>query len=65
MIYDDLVAGRLAIPFDLRLQLKQTYFLAWQRSALEKPLGMELRAWIIGLSRRQTALSRGPLPNVK
>jgi len=62
MVHDDLVAGRLVVPFDLRLELSHTYFLAWQRSALEKPLGAELRAWITKISRHQAALNRGPLP---
>ncbi|RUM97028.1 LysR family transcriptional regulator [Pseudaminobacter arsenicus] len=65
MVHDDLAAGRLVVPFDLRLKLSQTYFLAWQRSALEKPLGTELRAWIIKISRRQAALNKEPLPAVQ
>jgi LysR family glycine cleavage system transcriptional activator len=62
MVHDDLAAGRLVVPFDLRLRLSQTYFLAWQRSALEKPLGAELRAWIVKISRQQAALNEKPLP---
>jgi LysR family glycine cleavage system transcriptional activator len=62
MVMDDLVAGRLIAPFDLRLELSQTYFLAWERSALEKPFGADLRAWIIKISRRQAAVNAKPLP---
>ncbi len=62
MVRDDLMAGRLVAPFDLRLKLAQTYFLAWELSALDKPLGAELRAWIVRISRRQAALNRELLP---
>lgn len=65
MIRDDLVAGRLVVPFDVRVKLSHTYFLAWQRSALEKPLGAELRAWIVKISRREAALSEKGLPGTK
>lgn len=60
MIGDDLAAGRLVVPFDHRLKLSQAYFLAWDRAALSKPFGAELRAWIISISKSQSPLSAGP-----
>lgn len=65
MIRDDLVAGRLVVPFDVRVELSHTYFLAWQRSALEKPLGAELRAWLVKISRHQAAMNGKPLPQAR
>jgi LysR family glycine cleavage system transcriptional activator len=61
MIGDDLDAGRLVVPFDLRLKLPQPYFMAWERTALEKPFGPELRTWLVRISKRQAALSAKPL----
>jgi LysR family transcriptional regulator, glycine cleavage system transcriptional activator len=47
------------VPFDRRVKLSQTYFLAWERTALEKPFGAELRSWLVRLSKRQAAISAG------
>ncbi|KKB85708.1 LysR family transcriptional regulator [Devosia limi DSM 17137] len=60
MIEDDLAAGRLVVPFDHRLKLAQAYFLAWDRAALSKPFGNELRTWIISISKSQKATLGGP-----
>ncbi|MGB3899653.1 MAG: LysR substrate-binding domain-containing protein [Mesorhizobium sp.] len=61
MVADDLEAGRLVVPFDLRVKLSQAYFLAWDRAALSKPFGPDLRAWIISISisKSQSAASTG------
>lgn len=59
MIADDLDAGRLVVPFDRRLKLSEPYFLAWDRSALAKPFGPDLRTWIVSIAREQSALSAG------
>ncbi len=59
MVADDLEAGRLVVPFDLRLKLSQAYFLAWDRAALSKPFGPDLRAWIISISKSQNVMSAG------
>jgi LysR family glycine cleavage system transcriptional activator len=59
MVHDDLAGGRLVVPFDLRVKLSQAYFLAWERTALEKPFGAELRSWLVKLSKRQAAISAG------
>lgn len=57
MAGEDIAAGRLVVPFDIRLQLSQPYSLAWNPSALEKPFGRELRTWIQSISRRQKQIS--------
>lgn len=55
MAAEDIAAGRLVVPFDLPLRLPDPYFLAWDRSALQKPNGAELRAWIVLVANRQDA----------
>jgi LysR family glycine cleavage system transcriptional activator len=57
MAGEDIAAGRLVVPFDMRLQLSQPYSLAWDPAALEKPFGAELHSWIQTISRRQKAIS--------
>lgn len=59
MISDDLANGRLVVPFDLRLQMPEAYYLAWNRSALEKPFGAPFRAFVLSISKRQELLSAG------
>ncbi|MEP9373627.1 LysR substrate-binding domain-containing protein [Mesorhizobium sp. KR1-2] len=59
MISDDLANGRLVVPFDLRLQMPEAYYLAWNRSALEKPFGAPFRAFVMSISKRQELLSAG------
>ncbi len=56
MAADDISSGRLVVPFDLPLRLPAPYFLAWDRSALQKPLGPDLRSWILSIARQQTTL---------
>ncbi|KRE24389.1 LysR family transcriptional regulator [Bosea sp. Root483D1] len=53
MIREDLASGRLIVPIDRRLQLGESYFLAWDRAALEKPFGAEFRDWVLAMSRAQ------------
>ncbi|TPK89567.1 LysR family transcriptional regulator [Mesorhizobium sp. B2-4-12] len=55
MAAEDIASGRLIVPFDQRLKLSQAYFLAWDRAALQKPFGPELRAWIVSISKRMGA----------
>lgn len=57
MINEDLAAERLVVPFNLPLQLSQAYFLAWDRAALSKPYGHDLRAFIVALARQQRAIT--------
>ena len=53
MIREDLASGRLVVPIDRRLQLGESYFLAWDRAALEKPFGAQFRDWVLAMSRAQ------------
>ena len=53
MAAEDIASGRLVVPFDLPMRLPAPYFLAWDRSALQKPYGSELRAWLISYGHRQ------------
>ncbi|MGO7153863.1 LysR family transcriptional regulator [Rhizobium leguminosarum] len=61
MISDELEAQTLVIPVDLRIALRESYFLAWDRAALQKPHGHEFREWLIAISRQQ-ALASAPKP---
>jgi len=55
MATDDIASGRLVVPFNLPMRLPDPYFLAWDRSALQKPLGQELRGWMVSAAKRQEA----------
>lgn len=57
MIADELEAQTLVIPVDIRIPLRESYFLAWDRSALQKAHGAEFREWMIALARQQAAVS--------
>lgn len=61
MAADDIADGRLIIPFDVRMRLPRPYSLAWDRAALDKPHGAELRTYIQKISRRQ-ARESAPAP---
>jgi LysR family transcriptional regulator, glycine cleavage system transcriptional activator len=56
MAAEDIASGRLVVPFNLPMRLPFPYFLAWDRSALQKPLGSELRSWIVSIASRQESL---------
>jgi len=60
MIEDELAARTLVIPVDIRLPLPESYFLAWDRSALQKPFGLQFRNWVMAISRVQAGLSEPP-----
>lgn len=55
MIGDELAVGTLVVPFDIRLPLPESYFLAWDRAALQKPFGPAFRGWVQGLARARQA----------
>ncbi len=57
MATEDIAAGRLVVPFDIRLKLLHPYSLAWDPAALEKPFGAELRSWLQSIARRQKLVS--------
>jgi LysR family transcriptional regulator, glycine cleavage system transcriptional activator len=58
MAGDDILSGRLVVPFDAPLRLAESYFVAWDRAALEKPLGAELRTWLFALGKQQDSISK-------
>lgn len=58
MIGDELTDGRLVIPFDIRLPLAESYYLAWDRAALNKPFGVPFQRWIIQLAKKQELFSK-------
>ena len=57
MIEEELNAGTLVVPYDIRLPLPEGYYLAWDRAALEKPYGREFHTWVMSIARRQAVLS--------
>ncbi|WP_047453120.1 LysR family transcriptional regulator [Rhizobium rhizogenes] len=57
MIADELEAQTLVIPVDIRIPLRESYFLAWDRSALQKPHGGAFRDWVVAISRQQARIS--------
>ena len=57
MIADELASGSLLIPYDIRMKLPESYFLAWDRSALEKPFGAAFHKWLVQISKKQALLS--------
>ena len=57
MIADELEAQTLVIPVDIRIALRESYFLAWDRAALQKPHGREFRDWLLAISRQQAQAS--------
>ena len=66
MIMNDLESGRLVIPLDRRLSMPESYFLAWDRAALDRPYGSDFRAFLLAAARRQATISAGrdqaPIP---
>ena len=57
MIADELASGNLLIPYDIRMKLPESYFLAWDRAALEKPFGTDFHKWLLQISKQQALLS--------
>lgn len=57
MIGDELASGRLVIPIDRPLSMPESYFLAWDRAALDRPFGVDFRTFLLTAARRQAALS--------
>jgi len=69
MIVDDLAHGRLVIPLDRRMSMPDSYFLAWDRAALDRPYGADFRAFLLSAARRQSTLAgardQEPAPALK
>ncbi|NKK69355.1 LysR family transcriptional regulator [Rhizobium leguminosarum bv. viciae] len=57
MVWDDIVAGRLIVPFDLRLPMPHPYYVAWSSAAFDKPAGREFHRWILSKGRQQGDLA--------
>lgn len=57
MISEELTSGTLVVPFDIRLKLPESYFLAWDRTALEKPFGKRFHKWLLDVAKKQNAVS--------
>jgi LysR family glycine cleavage system transcriptional activator len=53
MVTEDIASGRLVVPFETAIRLSESYFLAWDSAALEKPYGAELRTWLTAVAKRQ------------
>lgn len=62
MIAEELAVGTLVRPFDIRLELPESYYLAWDRAAMEKPNGPAFHNWLLQIGRRQALLSAPPPP---
>ncbi|MCW0001151.1 LysR family transcriptional regulator [Pararhizobium sp. YC-54] len=64
MVQDEVAAGSLVVPFDIRMKLPESYYLAWDRTALEKPFGQRFHKWLVGVAKQQdliSAPSSGPV----
>lgn len=57
MVAEEVATGSLVLPVDIRLPLAESYYLAWDRSALQKPSGPQFRDWMVGIARQQGRLS--------
>lgn len=60
MIAEEIERGSLIIPFDLRLKLHESYWLAWDRAALQKPFAMDFKAWILSVAKQQAKVCASP-----
>ncbi len=54
--------GRLVIPIDLRLNLPDPYFLAWERDTLDRPICAEFRNVLLGAGLAQQDINSGARP---
>lgn len=53
MIHDDVMAGRLVMPFKLGLPLPWPYFLTWKKSAFDKPQCRSFHRWLLTRAKEQ------------
>nr|WP_246340034.1 LysR substrate-binding domain-containing protein [Ancylobacter tetraedralis] len=53
MVSDDIAAGRLIVPFDIRMRMPEPYYLAWSASAFEKPHSRTFHRWLTALGKAQ------------
>ncbi|GFE82255.1 LysR family transcriptional regulator [Steroidobacter agaridevorans] len=61
MIAEHVRRGRLVVPVDRRLNLPESYFLAWQRGTLERQRCADFRNALIAAGRRQQDLCTSAL----
>ncbi|WP_439632399.1 LysR family transcriptional regulator [Shinella sp.] len=59
LVQEEIAAGGLIAPFDIRMRLPESYYLAWDRTALEKPFGQKFHKWLVGVAKQQGQLSGG------
>ncbi len=52
MVSNDIAEGRLVVAYDYWVALSEPYALAWNRAALDRPLGKEFRDFIIRAGRQ-------------
>lgn len=57
MVQEEIASGSLMVPFDIRMKLPESYYLAWDRTALEKPFGQKFHKWLLGVARQQDLIS--------
>ncbi|RQZ20503.1 LysR family transcriptional regulator [Burkholderia sp. Bp9017] len=57
MIVDDVAAGRLVVPLASGLPLPWPYFLAWKKSAFDKPECRSFHRWLLTRAREQQQVS--------
>lgn len=62
MIADHVSQRRLVVPLDVRLEMPEAYFLAWERDALDRPACVEFRNALVSAARHQRDLSSGQRP---
>lgn len=62
MIAEHVRRGRLVVPIDRRLNLPESYFLAWERGTLDRQRCADFRNALIVTGRQQEDLSRSALP---
>ncbi|HDR9834376.1 LysR substrate-binding domain-containing protein [Burkholderia pseudomultivorans] len=57
MICDDVAAGRLVVPIASGLPLPWPYFVAWKKSAFDKPECRNFHRWLLTRAREQQEVS--------
>jgi LysR family glycine cleavage system transcriptional activator len=59
MIANDLANGRLIVPFDCDMSMKEPYFLAWNRDTLQTTFGNSFRSFLRKAGARQSRAEFG------
>jgi len=61
LVSEELRTGALIIPIDIRMPLKESYYLAWDHSSLQKPFGPKFKRWILKIAKEQALAAHAPL----